>query len=454
MPHAKHGPTRSYEPFRLASHFLKHSIPTHATLCSVQVMLLAADAAQQALGCASWEEAVSVTTLASVVHRRHGHGVVLPAGTPTHWLVLRGEALLALGQRSEACIALGSAFDDGLMRGCNVGRKSGSNKSLPRKFSSVLSLFRRHPSESRNSGDLRTTTTVAERGAHRSSRFAEGRRHTESDGSDNVIAGGERHTDGGGPSSRPPPARGGADALSMGEARSMRRPHEVLSGGGFTLTSEAEVKHALRAFAMLFFAQLETAADSDGDAAAAIVTSMPISSRLPLAFHAATLLPDGSERMLGLACILISSGLSARQNAAAPFVGGSTPGRRGGNGATFARNKLLAMHDAIDCFVEMSPVATKLSRSLGDALAPPAGYLPGGVPLLLSRTMETSSMEMSAPSFLAMLCLALGLSPVATEPTAALWLRRASALALEAEHGQLHRTICMLSVDVPLAGTI
>jgi hypothetical protein len=378
-------------------------------------MLLAADAARQALGCASWEEAVSVTTFAALVHRQHGQGVALPPGATTHWLVLRGEALLALGQRAEANVALGLAFDDGISRGSNVTRRAPIVKgtSVPRRLSAVFSLFRR-PTDRR--GSVEATPPEPKR----------------------------RHTEGGSAPQRPPSSSRGAESVSMGEARSGRRSSDELGSGGCSLTCAEEVQHALRAFAMLFFGQLETAAESDGDAAAAIVNATPIASRLPLALAAATLLPEGPERMLGFACALIAAGLSARQ---------ATPAPAGGRSGPLSRSKLSALHDAIEYFVEMSPVATKLSRSLGEALSPPAPSS-GGPSLLISRTMETSSIEMCSPSFLAMLCLALGLSPISAEPTAALWFRRASALALEAEHGQLHRTICMLSVDAPLSATL
>lgn len=408
-------PSHTYTPPQLMllasdphSHFFRHTHPP-------QVMFLAADAARQALGCASWEEAVSVTTLAALVHRQHGQGVTLPPGTPTHWLVLRGEALLALGQRAEANVALGLAFDDGIARGSNAGRRAPSVKggSVPRRLSAVLGLFRKPP-DRRGSIDSAAPSPPAE----------PKRRHTE------------------GSASRAPPRAPtgrGAESASLGEAR--RRSSEELGSGGCTLLCAAEVQHALRAFAMLFFGQLETAAESDADAAAAVVNATPISSRLPLALTAAALLPDGSERMLGFACALIAAGLSARQ---------ATPGR-GSAGVPLSRSKLTALHEAIEYFVDMSPVATKLSRSLGEALSSSAH---SGPPLLASRSTETSSIEMCSPSFLAMLCLALGLSPVPDEPTAALWFRRASALALEAEHAQLHRTICMLSVDAPLSATL
>jgi len=95
-----------------------------------QVMLLAADAAEQALSCASWEEAVSVTTQASMLLRQHGGALApLPPGSATRWLVLRGEALLALGNRAEATVTLGLAFDEGLERGSDLGRRTRAKRA-------------------------------------------------------------------------------------------------------------------------------------------------------------------------------------------------------------------------------------------------------------------------------------------------------------------------------------
>jgi len=416
----------------------------------IQVMLLAADAAEQALGCASWEEAVSVTTLAAVVHRQNGGAAVAP-GAPTRWLVLRGEALLALGQRAEANLVLSLAFDDGIRRGTDLGRAHASSLAgWPRRLSSMLGLFKRQ-SERRGSTDSASDASVhsGHPGSNASPSSAPprppplhvsasaGAPHTDSLGENSGGRRG-RYTEGSILAPRGGVAASrGAEASSMGDVRGAER---VSLCGGHTPRCEAEVKHALRALAMLFFAQLETAAECS--AAATVVSSAPLASRLPIALCAAVNLPDCSERLLGFACVLIAAGLCARRAGGAALA--ATAQRRSCSWAK-SHKSLPALHEAIESFVEAN--ATKL----GEALTPPRPAPPAG---LLSRSMEVASMETSAPSFLAMLCLALGLSPLAPEATAALWLRRASALALEAEHVQLHRTVCMLSVDAPLAGTL
>jgi len=114
---------------------------------------------------------------------------------------------------------------------------------------------------------------------------------------------------------------------------------------------------------MLFFAQLESAAES-GSQAAAEALSVPVrprtarrgvkgvslhgavrcaqvtavESRLPLATQAAALLPECAERLLGYACALIAMGLCASGNCRAGSggggggAGGMIPAALGGGG--------------------------------------------------------------------------------------------------------------------------